>query len=841
MRTYGLSGSGMDIDQMVKDIMKAQRVKYDNLYKEKTQLEWQKTDYNAIYKTLNQFRNTIFDSRMQSNLAMRKVTSNNTAVTATATAGAAKISHTIAVSQLAAGVQRASSAAITTGESKENLVKQLGIQPNAFTVKLKNGEASADIVVDPNASIYELVNSINKANIGVTASYDATIDRFFLATTQTGAQAGLDFSGNSSLGLDFLQNKLKINTGSSVTAAGISSSAAIEADGGVPIGNAFSGLTGSFQLNIKNASQGTEANIQIDLTTDTLNTIAKKISSAAGVEAEAVYDPAARSFTIKAKTEGEVLDLSANTGLAAQFLTADLKLGDDVSGLGNISGEGVKSTAPIVEATDNIVLAELFEGLSGSFDLKLRNGENTETITIDTATDTLATLKAKIEGAAGINAQVSFDSTSGKLTIGVTDEGALSFAGSSEAGLGFLTKNLRLVNTVQITKENQAESTSAMFADLGDREISGQFDDMSGGSFVIRVKNGAGEVEEIGVDTSVNTLDELLGMFNAKFGAGTAEYLDGKVTLKAPDNDTFDFSGSDPAAIDFLTNKLNLNIISQKGQDAEVTLDGASFTQSSNVFTVSGVTYTLNNTTEAGKSASIVVTPDNDKTVEAVKKIVDEYNKVLELLNSEVNEAKYRDYLPLTDEEKGALTDDQIKAWEEKAKSGLLRRDPILTDLIYKMRNSFTDNISGMTGEYRNASSIGISTYLGDVSEGGKLYLDEEELRKALSADSDIVYKLFSVDGDSSAQDGVLTRIYDQLKSATDKLVDKAGTTASALYDTKSYLGKQLDDMEDRMEAMSKRLSAMETRYYKQFDAMEVALNQLSQQSSWLLQQFSNG
>lgn len=32
---YGLSGSGMDIDSLVKNMMKTQQSKYDNIYKNK--------------------------------------------------------------------------------------------------------------------------------------------------------------------------------------------------------------------------------------------------------------------------------------------------------------------------------------------------------------------------------------------------------------------------------------------------------------------------------------------------------------------------------------------------------------------------------------------------------------------------------------------------------------------------------------------------------------------------------------------------------------------------------------------------------------------------------------
>lgn len=69
MRSYGLSGSGMDIDQMVKDLMKARRASYDKMWQKKTQLEWKKADYNTMYNTLRDFRNTTaFNYKLQSTL-----------------------------------------------------------------------------------------------------------------------------------------------------------------------------------------------------------------------------------------------------------------------------------------------------------------------------------------------------------------------------------------------------------------------------------------------------------------------------------------------------------------------------------------------------------------------------------------------------------------------------------------------------------------------------------------------------------------------------------------------------------------------------------------------------
>jgi flagellar hook-associated protein 2 len=67
-------------------------------------------------------------------------------------------------------------------------------------------------------------------------------------------------------------------------------------------------------------------------------------------------------------------------------------------------------------------------------------------------------------------------------------------------------------------------------------------------------------------------------------------------------------------------------------------------------------------------------------------------------------------------------------------------------------------------------------------------------------------------------------------------LTKKAGT-ADNLTDN-SFLSKDIRGIEDKLKEMSKRLLSVEERYYRQFTAMEKAINQLNSQSAWLAQQF---
>lgn len=312
------------------------------------------------------------------------------------------------------------------------------------------------------------------------------------------------------------------------------------------------------------------------------------------------------------------------------------------------------------------------------------------------------------------------------------------------------------------------------------------------------------------------------------------------------ENSKIDFQGTEGKGLEFL-NALKLgtgeeskpypedlpSTLTAEGKNAIFTLDGMELEQEKNSFTISGVTYNL----KAQGEANLVVAPNNDQAITAVKDFINSYNALLEKLNGEINEAKYSKYTPLTNEEKSELGESQLKEWEELAKSGMLRRDSILQDAVYKMRLDISTALSGVSGEYKSLSAIGVTT--GDYSEGGKLYLNENKLREALEADPDIVNRLFASTGDDWKAQGVANRLYDTLKGSMDKISNVAGFTASLSGDTESFLAKQIESYEKSLDRMDYRLKQLEDRYYKQFDAMEMALNQLTQQSNWIYSMFS--
>ncbi|MDR3288313.1 MAG: flagellar filament capping protein FliD, partial [Peptococcaceae bacterium] len=214
-------------------------------------------------------------------------------------------------------------------------------------------------------------------------------------------------------------------------------------------------------------------------------------------------------------------------------------------------------------------------------------------------------------------------------------------------------------------------------------------------------------------------------------------------------------------------------------------------------------------------------------------KLVDTYNELLATLNGKLTETRYKDYLPLTDTQKADLnmTDSETLMWTAKAQSGLLRNDSTITALVTAMRNAISYPVNGAKGIYNTAASIGITT--GAYQEGGKLYLDTTRLTNALTADPGVLNELFSLD-DGDTQKGIATRMYEGLASMMTRIESIAGTPATATADLKSSLALTITSYTDRITQATTRFSTLQTQYYTRFNAMEVALQSLSAQSSWI-------
>lgn len=297
-------------------------------------------------------------------------------------------------------------------------------------------------------------------------------------------------------------------------------------------------------------------------------------------------------------------------------------------------------------------------------------------------------------------------------------------------------------------------------------------------------------------------------------------------------------------AENFLTSHLKLDVNvgedesnAHRGTDALIDFNDATGLKfSSNQFTIAGIS--LNLIKDTGQPVKVSVSRDVDKVMDKIKAFVETYNATIDSIAGELNEKRNREYLPLTEEQKSEMSDREIELWEEKARSGMLKADSILSDAYHRIRTVTMARVGGLPGSYTSLSAIGINTKNWFEDQTGKLEIDEAKLRKALTDDPEGVMNLFTATGENAGESGVAVKLYDAVSSAMSQITTKAGSNAS-LYD-ESVLGEDIRRIDKRISQAEERLANLEERYYNQFTALEQAINRMNQQSQWITQMFSN-
>ncbi|MDR0138776.1 flagellar hook-associated protein 2 [Metabacillus idriensis] len=360
-------------------------------------------------------------------------------------------------------------------------------------------------------------------------------------------------------------------------------------------------------------------------------------------------------------------------------------------------------------------------------------------------------------------------------------------------------------------------------------------------SFDMQTHTSKGQIKENFLIQGTESLNTVFNKINSSQLGVTALYdsFSDKITLTRKETGDFNTAGNEIiTSAGFLNNVLRFGSGTETGgQNAKFTVNGLSTERTSNTFEMSGVTFTLKDTfTAADPAVSINVTNDTNAVFDNIKKFVTLYNETIAKIQGKTDETRYRDYQPLSDEERESLTDKQQEQWDEKAQSGLLRKDSILTGALSQMRSDFYSTLSAASGSsFTHLSNIGIST-TSNYREGGKLIIDEAKLKKAIEENPEGVEKLFTSNGPTSGEKGIITNLYDNLKTTMDKLNAKAGTSSSTSQ--QFTIGRNLSSIDNQINRFEDRLTQVEDRYWAQFTAMEKAIQRSNDQMNYLMQQF---
>lgn len=261
---YGLSGSGLDIESLVKVGMLGKQKQYDKLHKREVKAEMEKEIFAGIYKDLFSFKyKTLSDYKLQSNMsAMKASSSDSSFVTAKANGAAVPMPHTVKVNTLSSNAYLLTEGTIKRANTTANDGKSIQLRDNVFKSLTKNADGTYNYTdqnnvvhnnvaadakaisftlngtdktltadeVQKNTVSYtfedlyngktynDLAADINAKGTGITANYDATTDSFSLYNKTSGKEAGIkltmaaaadggDHAAQLFNNLDFVQSK----------------------------------------------------------------------------------------------------------------------------------------------------------------------------------------------------------------------------------------------------------------------------------------------------------------------------------------------------------------------------------------------------------------------------------------------------------------------------------------------------------------------------------------------------------------------------------------------------------------------------------------------------------
>jgi len=421
---------------------------------------------------------------------------------------------------------------------------------------------------------------------------------------------------------------------------------------------------------------------------------------------------------------------------------------------------------------------------------------------------------------------------SSNTSIATATAGVNAVNGTYTLNVNQLATGATSASTSTIGAYTKNSDGSVTYRSLVDSDVTIKLNNVS-----IPIKAGSTINDIVSAINNANTGSNATGV-SATYDTTTDRLF--LITNSTGSNAKIDFSGTDSTGLNFLTNTLKLNTSTVTGTDASFSFNGVNMTTSTNNVSVAGININL---TGQGYTTLSVQT-DTDTIYNSIKSFVDAYNDVITQINSKLTEERYYDYKPLTDAQKEQMKDSDITLWEQKARSGDLNGNSTLTSIYYSMRNAISGTVIASDGTKMTLSSIGITT--GQWYEGGKLYIDDTKLKDAIQKNPQEVMDLFTkitesttdvnATPGSSQNDGIAARLYYIVNNGINSITQEAGGGQYQLYDN-SFLGQQINDLNQRMSDMQDHLNTLEQQYYNQFTQLEIYMAQMNSQSQWLSQQ----
>ena len=274
------------------------------------------------------------------------------------------------------------------------------------------------------------------------------------------------------------------------------------------------------------------------------------------------------------------------------------------------------------------------------------------------------------------------------------------------------------------------------------------------------------------------------------------------------------------------------------GQDSEIVLNGATFTNNTNNYSINGLTIQALNETGTDE-VTITTDTDVDGIYDMIKGFLKDYNDLVKSVDVAYNAASSKGYEPLTSDEKDAMSDDEVKKWEEKIKDSLLRKDSTLGSVLDTMKNDMGMSFKVGYKSY-SLSSFGIATlgyFSSPENETGVYHIDGNKDDTYTSANTDKLKSMIASDPDTVITffSQLASQLYKDLGS---KMTASSTSSAYTIYNDKQ-MNTQYSEYNTKISEAEDKVTTWEDYYYSKFSAMESALAKMNAQSSSLTGLFS--
>lgn len=834
----GFSGlaSGVDTESMVQQMLSGIQTKIDKQQGLKQQTLWKQEIYRSVIDDIQSFKSKYFDRLSSGNLmdsnffSTMKAVSSSDAVKVTATTEAASGISKIEVAQLASAASLRSGSRVTGAMTGTLDIKKLAAagedgklllpEEGELTLQVKlNGVQKAvnidlgKLAKDAGLTGVDLENAteaqLKAANQKLAAALEKGINQVHGSSIKVSEKNGVLTLTGSDLGQEIAVGGSTALLDAIGMKSGQSNKLSLTSTLGET--NFAEPLSGErFVLNIN----GKEFTFSAD--TQLREVIAEINSSDAGVRL--TYNSLQDKFNIESTSTGAgiKIDMSQSEGnlLTAMFgnayrpgsqvsagisrgdITGDAPDGKIEDGVFTLMVDGKKTAVKLTGVTEENIVDKLNTALAGEF-----GNEDIQVKKNDDGTYSLVSPKDR---------QVSFAS------VADTD---------LAAKMGFKGKD----------------------------NLVGKQDDLTLGELGITLDSARG----VDANTKLSELEEKSGG-RYSFDAATSRIvLNSKMGDRNLNDDEKAIFGDVKLAGGLLdTSKPQLNKPDvTEGKNALVSIDGVWTERATNGFTVNGLYLELKDTTgeyemgDPNADGTLNVTPKADAQIKPVTidasrdteqiytritDFVKDYNTLIDRLNGLVDEeASYKEYAPLTSDQKKEMSDREIELWEEKAKEGLLRRDSAISTFLSDMRTALYQRPAGSPIALYD---IGIDTS-SEWRDKGKLTVNETALRAAIEQNPTEVMNLFT-----DAEGGISARMSEAIKRAANDSSGSPGTLVQIAgmknrgTDTNNDLYERMKQIDQQISRLQNQYSQQKTRYWNQFNAMEKMISNMNTQSAWLSQ-----